>query len=162
MIDIKMMKGKIQMTRIEKGEELFRSGYNCSQAVIGAFCDDLGLDFDTAMKLSEGFGGGFARMRLTCGAVSAMAMVVGMIMSRGAGEGNTRAAVYEKTKELADRFAAQNGSVVCGDLLGVNREKVYSPVPEERTAEYYKKRPCVDYVKCSVSILENEFFSDKE
>lgn len=146
------------MTRVEKGEELFRSGYNCSQAVIGAFCDDLGLDFDTAMKLSEGFGGGFARMRLTCGAVSAMAMVVGMLMSRGAGEGNTRMEVYEKTKELADKFAAVNGSVVCGDLLGLNKEKVYSPVPEERTEEYYKKRPCVEYVKCSIRILENEFF----
>lgn len=151
-------KGVSPMTREEKGEELFRSGYNCSQAVIGAFCDDLGLDFDTAMKLSEGFGGGFARMRFTCGAVSAMAMVVGMLLSRGSGDGNTREAVYGKTKELADKFGEKNGSIICGDLLGLNKEKLYSPVPEARTDEYYKKRPCVEYVKCSIRIIEEEFF----
>ena len=69
------------MNRVEKAEELFKSGYNCSQSVIGAFCDDLGLDFNTTMKLSEGFGGGIGRMRLTCGAVSGMVMVTGMMIT---------------------------------------------------------------------------------
>ena len=148
----------LELDRSEKGEQLFRSGYNCAQSVLGAFCDDLGLDFDTAMKISEGFGGGFARMRLTCGAVSAIAMVVGMMFSRGAGEGNTRAEVYNKTKELADRFKEMNGSVICGELLGIENKSKYDPVPEKRTEEYYKKRPCVEYVKYSIKLIENEFF----
>ena len=51
------------MTRPEKAKQLFTSGYNCSQAVVGAFIDDFAIDFDTAMKLSSSFGGGMGRMR---------------------------------------------------------------------------------------------------
>lgn len=147
------------MNRCEKGEALFRSGYNCTQSVLGAFCDDLGIDFDTAMKISEGFGGGFARMRLTCGTVSAMAMIVGLMLSRGAGEGNTRSVVYGKTKEMADEFKKKNGSIICGELLGLGKKNQYCPVPEKRSEEYYKKRPCIEYIKCSISMIEQEFFS---
>ena len=64
---------------LEKAEELFKSGYNCSQSVIGAFCDDLGLDFNTTMKLSEGFGGGMGATQGVCGAVSGMFMVLGTL-----------------------------------------------------------------------------------
>ena len=48
---------------------LFRQGYNCSQAVLGAFADELGLDGELAMRLSCSFGGGMGRMREVCGAV---------------------------------------------------------------------------------------------
>ncbi|MBQ3125188.1 MAG: C_GCAxxG_C_C family protein [Clostridia bacterium] len=145
------------MDRVEKAEELFKSGYNCSQSVIGAFCDDLGLDFDTTMKLSEGFGGGIGRMRLTCGAVSGMVMVTGMMLSRGEKDGDARAKVYSKVQELAAKFKEMNGSTVCADLLGLNKSGETNPNPEARTAEYYQKRPCVDLVKDAVRIIEEEF-----
>lgn len=145
------------MSRAEKSAELFKSGCNCSQAVIGAFCDDIGLDFDTAMKISEGFGGGMGRMRLTCGAVSGMTMIVGMLMSSGSGDGDTRGEVYDTVHTLCDKFAQMNGSVICGDLLGLNKEKLYSPTPEKRTDEYYRKRPCVECVKDCVKLVEEHF-----
>ena len=47
----------------EKAKQLFMEGYNCSQAVLGAFCADCGIDFETAMKLSSSFGGGMGRLR---------------------------------------------------------------------------------------------------
>ena len=144
------------MDRVAKAEELFKSGYNCSQSVIGAVCDDLGLDFDTAMKLSEGFGGGMGRMRLTCGAVSGMVMAVGMVMSRGNADGDTRAKVYAKVHELADKFSAENGTIICSQLLGLDNANEYSPAPEARTEKFYKKRPCVELVKQCVKIIEDE------
>lgn len=143
------------MDRRERAEELFKSGYNCAQAVIGAFCDDLGLDFDTTMKLSEGFGGGIGRMRLTCGAVSGMVMVAGMMLSRGEKEGDTRMEVYGKVQELAEKFKEMNGSIVCAELLGENTNT--NPKPDARTDAYYKKRPCVELVKDAVKIVEEEF-----
>lgn len=145
--------------RQKKAEELFRSGFNCSQAVAGVFCEDLGADFDTVMKLSEGFGGGMARMRLTCGAVSGMAMVTGLLMSRGAGEGNTRGIVYEAVHELADRFKEKNGSVICAELLGLDKNGQYDPVPEARTEAYYKKRPCIGCIKDCVDLLDKKYFA---
>lgn len=143
------------MSRAEKAEKLFKSGYNCAQSVIGAFCDDLGLDFDTTMKLSEGFGGGIGRMRLTCGAVSGMVMITGMMLSRGAKDGDTRMDVYGKVQELAQKFKEMNGSIVCADLLGGN--VTTNPEPEKRTEKYYRKRPCVELVKDCVKIIEEEF-----
>lgn len=143
------------MDRRERAEELFKSGYNCAQAVIGAFCEDLGLDFDTTMKLSEGFGGGIGRMRLTCGAVSGMVMVAGMMLSRGEKEGDTRMEVYGKVQELAEKFKEMNGSIVCAELLGENTNT--NPKPDARTDAYYKKRPCAELVKDCVRIIEEEF-----
>ena len=58
----------------EKAKELFKSGYNCSQSVLGVFCEELGMDFDTAMKIACPFGGGMGRMREVCGTVSGMFM----------------------------------------------------------------------------------------
>ena len=63
---------------VDKAKELFLSGYNCSQAVFGAFCDDLGLDFETAVMLSSSFGGGMGRLREVCGALSGAFMVAGL------------------------------------------------------------------------------------
>ena len=145
------------MNHAEKAEALFLEGYNCSQAVLGAFCEELGLPFDTAMKLSSSFGGGMGRMREVCGAVSGMFMVAGLIGGYASPEtGHVKAAHYERIRKLADRFKAENGSVICRELLGGTAE--IGGTPEARTAQYYKKRPCAEYVKIAASILENECF----
>lgn len=143
--------------RQKKAEELFKNGCNCAQAVIGAVCGDVGVDFDTAMKISEGFGGGMGRMRLVCGAVSGMTMAVGMLLSGGNGGGDTRKAVYEKTHMLADAFKEKNGSIICAELLGLEKSREYNAKPEERTEKYYEKRPCVRCVTDCVGILEENF-----
>ena len=53
--------------RIEKAVELFKSGYNCSQSVVGAFADMYGFTEEQAFRMSASFGGGIGRMRQTCG-----------------------------------------------------------------------------------------------
>ncbi|HEX3028307.1 MAG TPA: C-GCAxxG-C-C family protein, partial [Clostridia bacterium] len=62
----------------EKAVKLFKEGYNCSQAVLGAYCEELGMDFETALKLTSSFGGGMGRLREVCGAVSSMFMIAGL------------------------------------------------------------------------------------
>lgn len=149
------METEILTKKQQQAEELFRSGYNCSQAVIGVFCDELGLDLDTTMKLSEGFGGGMSRLRLTCGAVSGMTMAAGALLSRGSGEGNTRAVVYSKVQELAEIFRQEKGSIICAELLGLRAKEKQEPTPEERTEQYYKKRPCISCITSAVKIIED-------
>ncbi|MEN6490015.1 MAG: C-GCAxxG-C-C family protein, partial [Smithella sp.] len=61
----------------QRAMELFRRGYNCAQSVFAAFCEDMGIDFETALKLSSSFGAGMGRLREVCGAVSGMFAVVG-------------------------------------------------------------------------------------
>lgn len=138
----------------ETAEKLFKEGYNCSQAVIGAFCEELGMDFETAIRLSSSFGGGMGRLREVCGAVSSMFMIAGL--KYGYTDPKDRVAKqkhYELIQELAQRFKDKNGSIICRELLGLDIEHDI-PVPEERTEKYYKKRPCAELVRCAAEIID--------
>lgn len=138
----------------EKAKELFMQGYNCSQAVLGAFCEELGLDFETAMKISSSFGGGMGRMREVCGAVSGMFMAAGLMYGPSDNENSAaKGEHYKRIQELANRFKEMNGSIICRELLeGIESSTL--PAPSERTATYYKKRPCVDLVGDAADIFE--------
>ncbi len=143
----------------EKAKELFKQGYNCSQAVLGVFCEELGMDFDTAMKVALSFGGGMGRMREVCGTVSGMFMAAGLAFSDN--KGSNKAEQYKIVQELARRFRDMNGSIICRELLeGV--ETSTSPIPSERTEAYYKKRPCIELVGDSVGILEEYIKEQRE
>ena len=43
------------MTHSEKAAQYFSDGYNCSQAVVLAYCDDLKLDKELALKMLKRF-----------------------------------------------------------------------------------------------------------
>ena len=142
------------MNRAEKAEKLFKEGYNCSQAVVGAFSDKLSLDKETLMKLSSSFGGGMGRLREVCGAVSGMFVVLGLIKGYNSPDDNDgKKEHYNNIQALAKKFEEENGSIICRELLGLSVKKE-EPIPEKRTEEYYKKRPCVEMVKSAVAILE--------
>lgn len=127
------------MTKEEKTIELFNSGYNCSQAVFTAFAADFGIDEKLAKSIATGLGGGVGRMREVCGAVSAAAMILGMKYGE---DGSNKGLAYEKIQEFAARFKEESGSIICAERLGLREAPHNDPVPEKRTSEYYKKRPC--------------------
>ena len=144
--------------KTEKAKELFKQGYNCSQAVLGVFCEEFGLDFDTAMKIASSFGGGMGRMREVCGTVSGMFMAAGLAFASSSDSATKKGEHYKRIQELAKRFKEKNGSIICRELLqGV--ESSTSPTPSERTETYYKKRPCIELVGDSVEIFE-EFLKE--
>ena len=141
-------------TRSEKAMELFKSGCNCSQAVLGVFCEELGMDFETAMKLSSSFGAGMGRMREVCGTVSGMFMAAGLKYgSSDITNASAKGEQYTRIQELAKRFKDENGSIICRELLS-GADASNNPIPAPRTDEYYKKRPCVELVGNAVEILE--------
>ena len=123
------MKEEEIQRRIERANALHESGCNCAQAVVCAFSDVLGMDEASLFKVSEAFGLGMGRMD-TCGAVTGMYMVTGLAMSSGGPEnGITKGATLAKTRELSDRFAAKNGSMICRELKGVETGKVLRSCP---------------------------------
>lgn len=140
--------------RSEEAKNNFLNGMNCAQAVLCAFADRCGLDRDTAMKLASGFGGGIARQREVCGAITGMCMAADLI--RGPGEGSYKAAKdehYAFIRGLCDAFRDETGSIVCRELLGLAPKQSDSPVSEARTAAYYAKRPCAELVELAAKIL---------
>lgn len=137
----------------EKAEKLFLDGYNCAQSVFCAFIEDLGLDFDTALKLSSSFGGGMGRLREVCGAVSSMFMIAGLKYGyTEPANKEVKTEHYARIQKLAEEFKAKNDTIICRELLGLD-VKVDSPVPEDRTAEYYQTRPCQKLVGDAAEII---------
>ena len=132
------------------------SGKNCSQAVFVAFATDLGLTEDMALAVSVGLGGGVGRMREVCGAISGASMVVGLKYPE-----LDKGEVYEKVRMIADEFKKTNPSIVCKELLGLSKLEI-SSTPEARTAEYYKKRPCVKIVEDAALATEKILFGEVE
>lgn len=139
----------------ELAERYFKEGYNCSQSVFLAFQDQYSMDFDTALKLSSSFGGGMGRLREVCGAVTGMFMVAGMLYGYSDPKNQQeKKDHYARIQYLAKRFEEENHSIVCRELLGLSTKKE-APEPELRTAEYYKKRPCVELVKMAAEIMSD-------
>ena len=144
------------MSRAERAKEKFLQGYACSQAVALAFCDVMGMDEATVSKMMLPFGGGLGRLRLTCGAVSGMAAVVGMVFADAENSPENKKEVYAIVQELCGRFQAETGSLICVELLsGMNVPVEVGGVAEARTVEYYKKRSCADMVALAAHIVED-------
>ena len=135
--------------------ELFLQGYNCSQAVFCAFAQRYGLDSDLALRLSASYGGGIGRMRETCGAVCGASMVLGLETGQTQpGDNTAKQRNYHAVQSLAEAFRQRNGSIKCAELLRLRKDTPLSDVPDARTAEYYKSRPCLRMVESAVEILE--------
>ena len=142
------------MNHEEKALGLFLGGCNCAQAVFAAFCDVTGTDEETALRLSSSFGGGIGRMREVCGAVSGMAMVLGLVAGYSdAKDARAKSEHYALVQRLAGRFREQNGSIVCRELLSLPAGPD-APDSPPRDEKFYINRPCAEYVKSAARILD--------
>ena len=133
--------------RMKRAEELFMQGFNCSQSVATAFADVYGYTEEQMLRVSAGFGAGIGRMRLSCGAFNAMALLAGLENgSVTPGDCEGKSANYKTVQQLAARFQEEHGSLICAELLKLKRDAPLSYEASERTAEYYQKRPCVKQI----------------
>ena len=143
------------MTHAEQAQALFMQGYNCAQAVFAAFCDETGLTQQQALKLASGFGGGVGGMREVCGAVSGLTLTLSAIYGYDAPDDRAaKLALYHGVQEAAERYRAENGSIICRELLGLSKD-VKKADPAPRTQEYYKKRPCPELVAMAARIADD-------
>ena len=146
----------------KKAEELFLRGYNCSQAVFCAFADDLGIDLETALKLSSSFGGGMGRLREVCGTLSAIFMIAGLKYGYTSPDDyDAKTKHYELIQKLAAEFKNRHGSIICRELLGL-KAGADSPIPEKRTEKYYTTRPCPKLAASAAEIISNYINSKKQ
>ncbi len=140
--------------RVRRSEELFMAGYNCSQSVVAAFADLYGYTEEQALKVSAGLGGGIGRMRMTCGAACGMAVLAGMDCgSAVAGDREGKSENYRVVQQLMGKFRELYGTLVCSELLKLKRDAPLSYEASERTAEYYRTRPCVKQVVAAARIF---------
>ena len=134
------------MEDFSEAQKLFLQGYNCSQSVFAANAPALGIDFETALKVSIGLGGGVGRLRQVCGAFSACSMLAGMLKANDSPDQKQKEVVYAFVQKLAEDFKKENGSIICAEILKLKENQTLSPTPDARTTEYYKSRPCLAVV----------------
>ena len=138
----------------EQAAELFREGYNCAQSVFVAFCDETGMDRQTALKLSSSFGGGMGRLREVCGALTGAFMVAGIKYGyTGSEDDEVKKRHYELIQEIAEKFKEKNSTIICRELLDLSEEKII-PTPDKRTKQYYDTRPCERLVYEAAEIMD--------
>ena len=93
-------------------------------------------------------------MRLTCGAASGMFILAGLEKAAiDPKDKESKAENYKLVQQLANKFKEENGTLICGELLGLKKDAKESYIPQERTAEYYAKRPCERMVECAARIF---------
>ena len=139
--------------REEQAVQNFLDGCNCAQSVLLAYADVLGLTREQAAMVSVGFGGGMGRLRLHCGAFSAAVMLAGVLEGEDGDKKEHRPQTYARVQEIHRRFVERNGTVSCAELPG--RAGVpEDPTPEERTPEYYAKRPCARVIASACQLID--------
>lgn len=126
--------------RLERARILHGSGYNCAQCVLLAFDDISGLSESKAAEITAALGLGTAGQRLTCGTMTATAIIKGIIDFKSPKD---KPAIYRSTSDWMNEFRQKNGSIVCGELLtGADR------------------KPCMQYIEDAITIIDNHLRED--
>ena len=141
------------MNRTEIARSRFDGNYSCSESVFTAYAPSFGLDESAALRVASGFGGGRWRRGLVCGAVTGAIMVLGLAGGRTQPDDKqSKERIYELVNRFSERFLAENGSLSCRDLTGIDistreglAEMLSNPVHHER---------CRDLVGTACRILE--------
>lgn len=141
------------MSKPDCAISFFRQGFSCSQAVAAAFAPDFGLDKDTALRISQAFGGGIARKADWCGALTGAFLVIGLKHGRTKAEdAAARDRTYALVQEIIERFQVRHGHVKCRDLLGCD---IGTPEGQKQADERkLHQTRCEDYVRDAAALLE--------
>lgn len=148
---------------VERATGFFRQGYNCSQSVAMTFADYYDIPQGMMTRLSASFGGGIGRMRETCGSACAIFMLSALETVTDEASQERKKQNYEAVQRLASDFRRETGSIICKELLGLNKKRADGTIPEitivatpeARTEEYYRKRPCIRMVEVAVRVYMN-------
>ena len=140
------------MNHVNKAKELYEQGFYCSQAVLAAFADELGLTEKQALQVGSCFGGGMCKGEV-CGACTGALMVLGMKYGRDkADDWDSQMKANNIAARFLEQFRKENGSYICNELLGCDiatpEGKAYAR-EQKLFAEF-----CPKMVASAVEILE--------
>jgi len=147
------------MDHSEKALSYFDNKFNCSQSVLTAFTDELGLNEDESLRVASAFGGGMGRQQLTCGAVTGAAMALGLKFGKGKNDEDAKKQLtYDKTIELFEAFTKLNGSTNCRKLLNdldMRNETELGLINQQNLFHTNCRKYVVDAVKLTEQIINN-------
>lgn len=104
------------MSAAETAVQRFQQRHSCSQAVLATLAEPLDMDYETALKVASGFGGGMGRVGATCGAVTGALMAFGL--KSGGLEPEAKKETYGLVNRFVEIFRERHESLNCRDLIG--------------------------------------------
>lgn len=141
-------------SKAEEAMACHKEGYNCCMSVIKPFIDEMDVDQDQIMRIASSLGGGLGYLREVCGAVSGMAVVLGLkygYLKGFADEADKKAKAehYAAVKTLGQIFREKTGAVTCRDLLHLDENDAVLPGYESM------EKPCSFLVATAAEILSD-------
>ena len=102
-------------------EAYAEEGFLCSEAVLWALSDALGIDSELIPRIATGFGAGMGRTSHVCGAAAGAVMGLGLRFGRSEIEEHPEGRrPYWYATEFMDRFREQRGATTCAGLTGLD------------------------------------------
>ena len=141
------------MSKVESVLFSFKNNLDCAQALLSTYGPELGLDSETAIKVTDAFSSGIGRMGETCGAVTGAFMVIGLKYGGSTtGETQVNRKMHSLVNEFVQRFNSLNGSILCRELLAcdISKPEVFN---SKKTKNLFKTA-CPKYVQDAAEIIE--------
>ncbi|NLE35421.1 MAG: C_GCAxxG_C_C family protein [Bacteroidales bacterium] len=140
---------------LAEANELFRSGFNCSQAVLAVFSEEFGLPVKSALKIADPFGRGMGGRGLTCGALTGAMMVIGLKYgTTSADNADSLRIVREKTRQLIESFEKDYGTTLCSELTGYDQKSLNGPELMAMLPHFHNT--CPRFLDTVITFLEEE------
>ena len=100
-------------------QQLLAQGYHCSEAVLKAVCQELGIENELIPRIAGALGGGMAGTGEVCGAVSSALMCISIKHGREEPSQSDDEA-YVLARRFLRRFRNEMGSIRCRELTGID------------------------------------------
>ncbi|MDD8049222.1 MAG: C-GCAxxG-C-C family protein [Thomasclavelia sp.] len=132
------------MNKEQEIRKLHKKGYNCAQAFLCVWSDELNIDKQKLFKLSEGLGRGVGGLEDMCCIPIISSMIVSFLETSDSNLENpqTKLESYACAKCLAMEFKDEYRSLKCSDILKTNcKERCCTDV---LVGGYKMLRRCLD------------------
>jgi C_GCAxxG_C_C family probable redox protein len=140
------------MNRKQAALNTFSKGFNCCQAVLSVFSEELSLEKTIALKIAGGFGGGMRKGEV-CGAVAGAVMVLGLKYGHcREGDVENKQKANAVTVDFMDKFTQRHQTVICKKLLGYDLSR--KDEAEKAAAGGVFTTICPGMIEDAVEILE--------
>jgi len=144
--------------RVDEAVSCFHEGFNCAQAILSTYCEEFGMDKQTALKISCGLGVGMGRLQETCGAVSGAYLLIGLKYGTFSKEnGQTKEKTYALVREFAKLFEERNKTTNCREILDIDIIHGDKQVARERVNAI-----CPKMVQDAAEIIEEILFLNED
>jgi C_GCAxxG_C_C family probable redox protein len=136
---------------VAKARKYFSGENNCAQSVLKAILSEKKMEFDQAIPLAAGFGGGIAHEGSVCGAVFGAIAALGVLNTNRFDDVlEHKEATYTSSEEFIRRFKMKHESIFCDNLTGITMSDSKSRSKAQHDGTF--ERVCPSYVESAVRI----------